>query len=247
MRRVIAGLCLLLLLPNVCAAGPHWVYFDVFGSGQNGSFDFDPTRADALLEFSMPRAFVTDGFSDVPNVGGSRYRTVALYSTFEARSGPRQSFVNGLNNSISYYTYGPGVFTLAADWSIPGQPDGSGGFTVPITSPFIFEVVELDSLFPGKSQSDFTLNMGLDLGPGEMDPALAAHLGVGPRILGGTLSLYVYGIGGDGSDSFRHGQIYTGASSFDIAVAPEPGTAALMALGVLGAWRRSMRVRRRAA
>lgn len=237
-RTVIAGLGLLLLFPVVSAAGPHWVFFDVLGTNQNGSFDFGPTHVEALLDVSMPRVFVTDRFADSPNSGGSHYRTVPLYSTFAALSGPREGFGFSPVNLVSHYKYGPGVFTLAGEWAVPGQPDGSGGFTVPITSPFVFDVIELDWMFPGHSQSDFPGNMDLDFGGGLMDPALAAYLGVGRRILGGTLSLYVYGIEGDQTFSSRHGQIYTGASSLEIAVAPEPGTAALLVLGVLAGWRR---------
>ena len=228
MRRLIAGLCVLLLFPVVAAAGPHVLRF---GQGvDNGSFDFGPAGVEAFLRLS-----------DV-QIDQSTFRS--LSPEFTAFTGPRERYDPGdppIGPSISYYEYGPGVLTLSADWYLNGQPVGSGGFTVPITSRLFFEVTETKYFYSSPSPSEFTIGVDLYLGPGDMDPALAAYLGVGRRILGGRLDLFVYGIDGDSTSLNRHGQIYTSATSLEIAVAPEPGTTALVALGVVGAWRRSVR------
>ena len=158
---------------------------------------------------------------------------------FGVSSGPLES-LTVYGPGASFYDYGSAVLTLNARWDLPDGSPAGGGFTVPLISEFAFEIDEQLQNNPNDPQSDFANgDLPFTLGRGVMDPALAKYLGVGRRILGGTLTLYVYGIDGDATSPIRYGQTYLPHLN---VVIPEPGVTALVLLSLVAV---SSRLRRR--
>ena len=194
-RRLLTAF-MLLIIPCAAAAAP----IVVFHGSENGSFDFDLIDA---------RGSLGTYAATVERQGSATWFDLAgEFQTFN----PFQSLFVGSN-----YSYGPGLLTFTGHWDTPSGTM-TGGFTAPILEGLSFTVHEADL----RGDRIFSDDAEAALGPGMLDPALAAYLGVKRQTVGGRVSLYVYGIEQDLSVLPRHGQIYVGASTLEIYAVPEP-------------------------
>jgi hypothetical protein len=213
-----------LLLPHGANAGPVFT-MDLRVRIEEPGIAFGPAGAELSTEFGFDGIFIDGIEVETPDgffSGDVTFVTGALQSLTVDDSDP--------DRVTSRYEFGPGLFTLTADWG-----GNQGEYNAPLLS-LVIEIrceQELSVLDCGDASGEHG-SLGdafASVGPGEFDAILAAALHV--HKIGGAFDFDVAldGITGAPTDNFRISGSAGGSEDIVIPVAvPEPSILSLLLL-----------------
>ena len=216
LRAVVAAVSL--LLPAAANA-------DLLVTIQEPSIAFGPAGA-TLLPAPFQDIFVDGIFQETP-----------WFSSFSGDvtfvTGALQSLTAG--GATSEYVFGPGIFTLTANWTDQIGNPVQGQYVAPLLSLVIGirceQELQADSCGDTSGDHGSLGDAFVSIGPGEFDNSLASILHLHKKGGAFVFGVALDGISGAPTDDFRIGGSQSGNEEIEIPVAvPEPSILSLLLL-----------------
>lgn len=220
--RALAAVALVLILPAPSLASG----FEITVEEPLG-IDFGPAGA-SFSPARFDKIFIDGVFQETPWLSG-------FSGEVEFTAGPLLSLTVDVGEATSRYVYGPGTFTLTANWSDQFGNPLQGHYVAPLLELVIDirceQELSVNDCGDASGEHGSLGDAFVSVGPGEFDGGLASTLHVHKQGGAFDFAIALDGITGNPSDDLRISGSQSGNEEIDIPVGvPEPSILSLLLL-----------------